>query len=524
MVSVFGFRLTHGRRSDWAGSTSAAEIAKMRRQHRGDPALVDSMVEAPRIGALEQARAKELRLEARLNRKTPRIPSAVVEASSHFKKYPELAWLTDSGLASRHAGLDFCAELGEGSYSQSLGQTQFFPALERRLQSLRCLSLIVDGCAPSHEEFVRRQPSAIQLRPEAFEMLHAFWKKIVRAKHPILHKHELLRALQTALVLGDIGKSPKVREQMKALGITDPNHDNFYAHVMRVRKARETLPSFSALNKAQQNLVRANIGSTYLTQLTHCEGGSAMYEQLRLPTSDAYAVPFDFSMLVHVCNMAGALGHKRNQQGSLTHNAHADLAIQDTLTSCSLNVLVFGSALKAYDKYLSLRAQLLGLSPSSKTDQLLARLAAMLELFTPEDGKAIWLGYFQLSEAERAQALALLLPEGVPKDVSEGAAMLPCMPIRMRAVLVNLHKNASLGESREDRLKLTVQIGVPCISRALQAYLALVESGEMGGDVALNFKPIARVATSDPHALAQREVKIDPATGAVTLTQVRLQC
>jgi hypothetical protein len=512
MVSVFGFRLPHRRKPPSYPFATHAQIAEYRRQHPGNPDLVDSQVEAPREGAREKKAQEDRRAQARMLRSTPTARPVADDIKRCFNRYPELAWLADPELAASPPRSVLGADAGEGSYCKMLGLTQFFPELERRLLSLRCFSLITAGCDPSHEEFVACQPrDTLQLRFESFDTLYLQRKKIVKEK-----KADLLQAVETALVLGDIGKSPKVRAQMKAFGIDDPDHDDFYRHVMLVPEARESLPSFSVLNEEQKLFLVPNKMSSHWDKITHCEGGLAMYEQLRCPSGKAHSFPVDFSMLVHICNVAGALGDQNNQ-GSLTYNEHTHMAVQDTIMACSLEELVFGDAtpLKAYHKYLALRAIRLGLTEMGEKDNhLLARLGAMLDLFTPADGRALWCGYFQLSKAEQLQALAVLLPEGEAK--------LPSMPTHMRAVLVNLHKNPSLGESPEDRIKLTAEIGVLCMTRALQAYLALVESGKMGRDVALNFEPIARVAATDPYALAQRQVKIDPATGAVTLARVML--
>jgi hypothetical protein len=442
------------------------------------------------------------------------IASPLNEAQRHFKQHPELAWLADAGVSATNEGLVSLNDAMKDSYSKDLGQKQFFPELERSLQSLRCLSLIVDGSTASHQEFVGHQ-FAPKISFAHFQTLSAQWKQL-RKSYPALNEGELLQAAQAALVLGDMGKSPKAREEMRELGITDPDHDDFYGHVMRTPEALLKLPSFQALNVAQQKVVRDSAGLAHFGHITHCEGGPAMYANLTRTVAGKWvAVPFDFAMMVHTCDVAGALAHKSNQ-GSLTYNDHTHIAMQDTIASCQ--ALASGDAHHAYHQYLSARAQRLGLSPDAPKDQMLARLGAMMRLFTPVDGSALWHGFSQLNTAQQAQAMESLMPEG--------AALLPRTPTYMPAVLVNLRNNKALGASPQERLVQAVQIGVPCITAALQTYRAMVSSGEMAADVPLNFNPIAAVAAGvdgnnepcDPHDLQTKPLQINPDNGAVTLS------
>jgi hypothetical protein len=460
---------------------------------------------APRLGQTAQERGVRERLLSAAEVKVSNLGSAVGEAKRHFGQYPELAWLADAGVAATNEGLVSPTDTVQESYSKRLGQKQFFPELERSLQSLRCLSLIVDGTVPSYQEFVRHQ-FAPKLSSAHFQELSSQWKKLV-ASHPELTEEELLQAAQAALVLGDMGKSPKARAEMEALGIDDPDHDDFYGHVMQTPDALMKLPSFVALNPAQQQVVRSNAGLAHFGHITHAEGGPAMYAQLtHTEAGVACARPFDFAMMVQMCDVAGALGHKNNQ-GSLTYNEHTHMAMQDTIASCQ--VLSSGDALQAYHHYLSARAERLGLLPQDPHTQMLARLGAMLRLFTPQDGAALVLGFSQLTPGDQDKAIAFLMPEA--------AAQMPRTPTYMPAVLVNLQNNKILGESPQERLVEAVRVGVPCIILALHAYRKMLSSGEMAPDVPLNFNPLAHVAATRPYALGAYPLQIDPVSGAVTL-------
>lgn len=299
-----------------------------------------------------------------------------------------------------------------------------------------------------------------------------------------------------------MAKAASVRDMMADLSIHDPDHDDFYGHVMANDAALQRLESFRRLSPEQQNLLRQSANLAHFGHITHCEGGPHMFAKLK--ASDIVKQDpdvFEFAAIVHVCDVAGALGH-RNPEGSLTYDQATHNAIEATFDAC--RTLQHGDEVSAYESYLRTRAAWLGFSPHAVEDRVLARLGAMMRLATPDAGRALKDGFSTLSPRDSDDALRRL-------SVS-GAAQLPRTPTYMPAVLVNLMNNRSLGATPDERLARSVAIGVPFISAVLGFYQSMLSVGKLPMNVPLNFNVAAGVAATAPESLRWRNVMIDPKT------------
>jgi hypothetical protein len=434
-----------------------------------------------------------------------RLDQQMNRAKRYLEIYLELGWLADAGVTATNEGLTK-KSTEKNSYSRKLGQTSFFVEFERSLQSLHCFNLIVEGTKEGYQEFVGKQAEP-KLTLEHFQALSQRWKNLVE-NYPDLNAEELHQALQVGLVLGDIGKSPMAREKMADLGIDDPDHDDFYAKVITNPEACKRLPSFCALSHKQQELLRASAGLAHFGHITHCEGGPEMYSNLkRSGVLDSMPHVFDFAMLMHISDVAGALAQKDNQ-GSLTYNDDTFQAVEDTIGACQR--LMSQDELGAYDQYLAARVKQLDLS-ESQSDRILARLGAMLRLFTPKQGAALRDGFAKLDKQEKQQAIDYLSPEG--------ASQFPRTPTYMPAVLVNLLNNRTLGSTPDQRLTEAIRIGIPFITATLKNYKDMLEKGTIGKDFPINFNSVAGIAAEDPFSLQHKQISIDPLTGMINATK-----
>jgi len=89
-----------------------------------------------------------------------------------------------------------------------------------------------------------------------------------------MSKLQMAQAMETALVLGDIGKSEKARTVFKPYGVTSPDHDDFYGSAMQVVKDQPHLcPSFSKLPIAGQKLLLEVANLAHYGHIAHLEGG-----------------------------------------------------------------------------------------------------------------------------------------------------------------------------------------------------------------------------------------------------------
>ena len=154
----------------------------------------------------------------------------------------------------------------------------------------------------------------------------------------------------------------------------------------------------------------------------------------------------------------------------------------------------------AYNAYLKIRASWLNLNSEDRSDRVLARLGAMLRLFTPEEGVVLRKAMLELDTKLRDRIASQL--DSKPQDSSSRT------PTYMPAVLVNLSNNLQLGASKEERLSKAVIIGLPFITRVLEKHKELVANGEIDPNIPLNFNKMAGVAKTSPYLLSN-EFTID---------------
>ncbi len=71
----------------------------------------------------------------------------------------------------------------------------------------------------------------------------------------------------------------------------------------------------------------------------------------------------------------------------------------------------------------------------------------------------------------------------------------------MPAVLVNLANNPQLGASREERISQAVVLGLPFLSRVLEAHKQALAENRANSDIPLNFNKAAGVVKQSPAVL-----------------------
>lgn len=419
-------------------------------------------------------------------------------------QYPEILWLADSTVRKTEEGE---AKLGS-SYSERLfGQK--FVEFDRTLMTLRCLKLILDGSDKAYQEFTAAQPEAAKLTRESFRALHLQGKSLLQSNYQGLTQIEMAQAMETALVLGDMGKSEKARILFKPFGVSAPDHDDFHGEAMHILAAQpELCPSFIALPAPVKALLIKVANLAHFEHVTHLEGGPAMLTTLKesgIVSSDPTAFSFDF--FVHTCDVAGVLGHVNNQS-SLIYTELTHKAVQATQDACRVLEDPKKSEWDAYDAYVATRATWLGLNPADRNDRVLTRLGAMIRLFTPDEGKTLRAALLKLDQKTRDQISAQL---DVQKGEKGGRT-----PTYIPAVLVNLANNAQLGNTDPQRLSQTVILGLPFVSRVLEKHKQQLVQKRANPEVPLNFNKIAGVAKSAPQSLQQGEFLIDQ-EGNVTL-------
>lgn len=409
-----------------------------------------------------------------------------------IEHHPEILWLADAQVRKTQEGQ---ASL-QCSYSEQLFGQKFIE-FDRTLMTLHCLRLILEGSDRAYRVFTEAQSEEQCLSREGFQQLHHQGRALLRSRWGGLSELQMAHAMETALVLGDMGKSEQARALFVPFGINSPDHDDFHGKALQLLSMQPQLsPSFSRLPKAAQRLLGKVANVAHYGHITHLEGGPSMYEGLRasgIASNDPVALSFD--LFVHTCDVAGALGHVNNSS-SLVYTEPAHRAMQAVGDSVRLLSDTSKTSADAYHAYLSVRASWLGLNAQEGTDRVLARIGAMLRLWTPEEGVVLQRAMASLSLNDREKIIAEL-------DIQQAEQLLRT-PTYMPAVLVNLLNNSKLGSSKEQRLSGAIELGLPFICRALAMHKERISQHQADPAIPLNFNKMAGIAKTAPELLAQQ--------------------
>ena len=414
-----------------------------------------------------------------------------------IKIHPEILLLADKDVRKTEEG----TATAYGPYSEQLFG-EVYVEFDRTLMTIHCLRLILEGSQEAYSLFTENQTANAKLSFEDFQILHKQGTRLLTSKWGGLTKREVALAMETALVLGDIGKSAKARELFKKYAITAPDHDDFYGEAMKIlEKDPKICVSFARLPPAAKKLLVKIANLAHYGHITHLEGDASMFRELReskIAVEDPLAL--SFNLFVHTADVAGALGHVNNRS-SVVYNERAHRAMQ----AMNRAVLTLSdpskTELEAYTAYVKERADWLGLDAKDPYDRVLARIGAMLRLFTPSDGAILKQALQKLPAETRALIVAEL-------DASADAQPTRT-PTYMPAVLINLLNNTQLGDNREACLAQAIQLGLPFIARVLKKHKELLAAQAIDPNIPLNFNPIAGIAKSKPHLLSSGEFTID---------------
>ena len=408
-----------------------------------------------------------------------------------IEKYPEILWLADENVRKTEEG----NASSQDSYSTQLFD-QKYVEFDRTLMTIECLKLILEGSPSSYQKFTAAQPKDMTLSPESFQTLHAQGQQLLQSNWKGLSKNQIAEAMETALVLGDIGKSAQARKLFKPYGIEAPDHDDFHGEIMLIlEKQPELSPSFARLSLPAKQLLVKTANLAHYGHITHLEGATDMFRglcQSTLPYNDPIALSFD--LFIHTCDVAGALGHV-NPQSSLVYTEPTHRAMQTMNKAVQLLSNPHKTEWDAYQAYLTTRATWLGLDPHNPEDRVLTRIGAMLRLFTPQEGTTLRQALMALDESSRNRIIAEL---DVKKEFP-----LTRTPTYIPALLINLSNNSQLGNSKEERLSQAITLGLPFISRVLKSHKDLVDSQQISADIPLNFNEMAGIAKTSPELLTQ---------------------
>ncbi|KAF3362561.1 hypothetical protein PHSC3_000799 [Chlamydiales bacterium STE3] len=411
-------------------------------------------------------------------------------------QYPEIHWLANVEVRKTEEG----QATAQSPYSEQLfGQK--FVEFDRTIMTLRCLQLVLDGSEKAYQEFTESQPKNVRLSRESFDQLHSQGIYLTKAQYEGISELEIIQAMEASLVLGDIGKSEKAREIFKLYGASAPDHDDFHEEVMHILERHPHLcPTFNRLVPPAKKLLIQTANLAHYGHVTHLEGGPSMFSKLKqsvLSSKSPFAL--DFDLFVHKCDVAGALGHVNNHS-SLVYTELTHRAMQAVGQACHVLTHFEKTEMDAYNAYLAIRANWLGLDANDRAERVLTRIGAMLRLFNSDEGLFLKNSLLKLDSDQRAQIIAQL-------ETNEGEE-LERTPTYMPAVLVNLSNNPLLGVSREERIAQTIAIGLPFLAKVLAKHRHSLAVKKADPHIPLNFNKVAFAAKEDPKMLLE-EFTID---------------
>ena len=375
-----------------------------------------------------------------------------------------------------------------------------YAEFDRTIQSLCALQWLSSGTDKDYEEFVASQNEP-KLSRDSFQSLH---KQLLGLEEACRDKgwrpKELYQALEAALVMGDSGKSQQCRDELATYNIDAPDHDDFYAELLKhPSAAEEKFPCFKRLSADAKALLRDTADIGHFGHMTHFEGGKEMFSKLK--ASDlAKKNPNGllFAWLVHICDVAGALGHI-DSKGAKTLNQATFDNMSLTIDACQRVVSDKKNEADACAHLLNLRQQMLEIPVDHPDKEILVRFCALLRITDKAQGAELVQAFEQLDGAIQVRARAFF---------SVAAAdQLPQTPTYMPAVLVNLHKKTGDFEK-------TLKTGIPLFYDAFYQYYDAIGANQISTEIPLNFNELAGVVAQTDH-LDPNKISIDLKTGQV---------
>ncbi len=421
------------------------------------------------------------------------IPSLKVLGSEDWvrtkmEKYPELTWLLDTNVQQTQEGK---SEPFQYSWSQKI-TGQHYPEFERTILSMLCLYLITDGSEEAYQRLTELQPSDNKLTRNSFQRLHEF------ADHVLQQAPNQLQAVEINLLLGDLGKTQTARQKAEGFGISEPDHDRFLAACLK--ECASIFPTFQNLKPEIQSELTKGAGLIHFGHMTHVEGGPGMLTQLkRSDKLENDPSGFDLEILTQICDVSAARAHEDNRGSKvLTENTYRALeTVKDALRNLSTQ-----SEEETLKYYLAARAEWLGLDRNDEAQQfILARLGAMMRLFSKEEGKALQAGYESISK-EQKELLKSELNPLISRDEKT--------PTYVPAVFVNLLNTYSKqGLGKDKAIQRCLQEGVTFIANVLHQYRNGKANRPYDPTLTLNFNKVAGQVRDHPNLLKDPRFSID---------------
>ena len=390
------------------------------------------------------------------------------------KEYPELSWLDALGSKS----------VEEVTFSaRTLGKE--VPQFDRALKSIYCMRTFLDGKYEDYLEFISHQPKDDQLRWRSFQKFQKHLH-LTLSKYEKIEEGRLRQLFEYAIVLNEVLQSEVIDQKLEEHQI--PIGSAHQTPQLALDAADQIFPSYRDLQPEEKELVQKLCRLVQFDEITRLMGGPDLFASLRetgIITKDPLA--FEMGFFIYTCNVAAELDQV-NFKASLTYNEDIHQCLLAVKQACYL--LKDENELAAYNHYLEARASWLGLDSGSPLHRVLTRIGAVLMLYKPDEGKVLKESLLRLP----AEDLSLVVEEfnATRKDLRYH------IPSCLASVLVVLSNNPLLGESHQNRLEQTVEIGLPLFAKIFRYQN---ESHHRPSNPPLNYDNIVQTAESEPKKL-----------------------
>lgn len=210
------------------------------------------------------------------------------------------------------------------------------------------------------------------LSQESFDKLKVFTQRIIKTDS------DLEFALYS-LACNDLGKTQKlVDENVGLMGRKADDHDQLLAEL--VANKSDLFPGLQRLSAEQREMYAGGLTANLnLAQYVQGENLPENLKAIQNISPDAR----NLRLIAEIYDFSGATGHVRHDSSMLMNedNLFAYLTAADELMKDPRD--------QAYQRYINIRAERVGIAADTAQGFALGRIAAMARTFTPEGGEAI---------------------------------------------------------------------------------------------------------------------------------------
>ena len=374
--------------------------------------------------------------------------------------------------------------------------------IPRALSRLYSLQLLRSGSQEDYQRFIAPQVESKELRlnRDSFSQMAKLVASMDAESYGVLQAGAIISAVTlspTARTKASYtlkGKLPE--DSVQFLSLTMAKVPEIYP------LARHVIKKYPAATRKFEVIF---LPDSHLRHMMYNEGSQAMYSTLKKGFADASIKQDDLDLwyAYWVINTAGFRGHLA-PVGSMYLNQRTYMAMNQI--KLSLDKIYRDAKVNPMQVYLQKRSNWLHLSSWTKKPEerlALASLAAMMRLFTSQDGKMLFSSFKKLSEQDQQQWIA---------HVEQQLQVLPePAPTYAPAVFANAIETAGVAEA--------IRKVLPLVINTYSLGKKMRQAGVLSSNVPLSFRELASHATVERILSSEKPliVDINPENGLATL-------